>query len=200
MSLMVELMKSLLRTVLLCVLAPAMAATAADDPLTASVKAPQENVLVSDSMKLYEGVQKILLRSAELTPEEDYGFRPAESVRTFGQIVGHVADAQYLFCSAVVGEKSPRPGIEKSRTSKANLIKALKESFAYCDRAYDGMTDASAAQMVKFMGGEKPKLGVLSVNNVHTIEHYGNLVTYMRMRNLVPPTSDRAFMQQLQKK
>lgn len=200
MSLMVELMKSLLRTVLLCVLAPAMAATAADDPLTASVKAPQENVLVSDSMKLYEGVQKILLRSAELTPEEDYGFRPAESVRTFGQIVGHVADAQYLFCSAVVGEKSPRPGIEKSRTSKADLIKELKESFAYCDRAYDGMTDASAAQMVKLMGGEKPKLGVLSVNNVHTIEHYGNLVTYMRMRNLVPPTSDRAFMQQLQKK
>jgi hypothetical protein len=75
----------------------------------------------------------------------------------------------------------------------------LKEAFAYCNAAYDGMTDASATQTVKLMGSDMPRLGVLTVNQMHTMEHYGNLVTYMRMKNLVPPTSDAAFMQQMRK-
>lgn len=143
--------------------------------------------------------QKILIRSAELMPEENYGFKPAESVRTFGQIVGHVADAQYNFCAVAIGEKRSAPKVENAKTSKADLIAALKEAFAYCDKAYTGMTDASAAQTVKLMGSVMPKLGVLNVNQAHTMEHYGNLVTYMRMKNVIPPTSDSAFMQQVGK-
>ncbi len=104
-----------------------------------------------------------------------------------------------MFCSVVLGEKNPAPKVEKTKTSKADLIAALKESFAYCDRAYDGMTDATAPQMVKMMGRDMPKLGVLNVNNTHTTEHYGNLVTYLRMNNVVPPTSDPDFMQQMKK-
>jgi uncharacterized damage-inducible protein DinB len=140
-----------------------------------------------------------LLRLAEQMPEENYGFKPNEGVRSFGQILGHVAEAQYFFCSIVLGEKSPAPKIEQSKTSKADLIAALKDAFAYCDKAYDGMTDASATQMVKFMGRDMPKLGVLANNMVHTSEHYGNLVTYGRMKGIVPPTSDPEFMQQLRK-
>jgi uncharacterized damage-inducible protein DinB len=132
-------------------------------------------------------------------PEENYSFKPTEVVRRFGQIAGHVADAQYIFCSVALGEKNPTPNIEKTKTSKADLIAALKDAFAYCDKAYDSMTDASATQTVKFIGGDTPKLGVLSANNLHTTEHYGNLITYMRMKNIVPPTSDPEFMQQLRK-
>jgi uncharacterized damage-inducible protein DinB len=132
-------------------------------------------------------------------PEENYSFKPTDAVRNFGQIIGHVADAQYMFCSIALGDKNPAPKIEQTKTSKADLIAALKDAFAYCDKAYDGMTDASATQMVPLFGGDTPKLGVLTVNNVHTIEHYGNLVTYLRMKNIVPPTSEPGFMAQPKK-
>lgn len=160
----------------------------------------QENPLSAHNRHLYGGVKSILLRSAEIMPEENYAFKPAETVRSFGQIVGHVADAQYMFCSAVLGEKNPSYKVEKTKTSKAELIAALRDAFAYCDKAYDAMTDASGVDTVKLMGGDTPKLGALSVNNVHTIEHYGNLVTYLRMKNIVPPTSDPEFMQKLSRK
>lgn len=135
----------------------------------------------------------ILLRSAEKMPEENYNFKPTFVLRSFGQIIGHVADSQYTFCSVVLGEKNPLPKIDRTKTSKAALIAALKDAFAYCDKAYDGMTDASAAQMVKFSGG-MPRLGVLTVNNIHTVEHYGNLITYMLLKNIVPPNSEAEFL------
>ncbi len=174
-------------TLLLCLLTPALIASADENPLS------------TNSKFIYSGVKRILLRSAEKMPEENYAVRPAETVRTFGQILGHVADSQYAFCSAVIGEKNPAPNIEKTKTSKAELIAALQDAFAYCDRAYDGLTDAKAAEMVKFFGDKGPKLGVLSVNQTHTVEHYGNLVTYMRMNGLIPPTSDPEFMKQMGK-
>jgi hypothetical protein len=90
-----------------------------------------------------------------------------------------------------MGEKNPAPKIEQSKTSKADLIAALKDAFAYCDKAYGGMTDASATQMVKLFEDDTPKLDVLTVN-IHSMEHYGNLVTYMRLKNIVPPTSESA--------
>jgi len=187
---------TILRTLLICLLAPLSIALGQDSHPPAAA-APADNPLTAHSKMVYAGTQKILLRSAETMPEENYGFKPTEAVRSFGQIVGHVADAQYTFCSAVLGEKNPAPKVEKTKTSKADLIAALKEAFAYCDRAYAGVTDGSGPQMVKFMGSDTPKMGLLNVNQVHTIEHYGNLVTYMRIKNLVPPTSDPAFMQQL---
>jgi uncharacterized damage-inducible protein DinB len=174
-------MRTLMRTLLICLLASAAVALAQDNPLSA------------DNRVIYGGVKGILLRSAEKVPEENYNFKPTDAVRSFGQIVGHVADAQYMFCSIVLGEKNPAPKIEQTKTSKADLIAALKDAFAYCDKAYNGMTDASATQMVKLFGGDTPKLGVLTVNNLHSVEHYGNLVTYMRLKNIVPPTSEPQF-------
>ena len=163
---------------LICLLALPAAALAQDNPLSTFNKGA------------YARVKDILLRSAEKMPEENYKFKPTEAVRSYGQIVGHVADAQFSFCSIALGEKNPAPNIEKTKTSKADLIAALKESFAYCDRAYDGMTDASGAQMVKLFGSDAPKFGALEVNNMHDLEHYGNLVTYMRLKNIVPPSSE----------
>lgn len=178
-------MKTLLRLALIFLLSHAAAALAQESPITTHQK------------HVFGGLKKIVLRSAEIVPEEHYAFKPAESVRTFGQIVGHIADAQYFMCSSVLGRKNPSLKIEQTMTTKAELIAALKEAFAYCDQAYEGLTDVSGAVLVKSMGGEKPKLGILTINIAHATEHYGNLVTYMRMKNIVPPTSEPAFMKEL---
>jgi uncharacterized damage-inducible protein DinB len=106
-----------------------------------------------------------------------------------------VADSQYEFCAAVVGDGKQPPGIEKSKTSKADLIQALKDAFAYCDQAYNKMTDAQAAELVSFFGHSAPKLTILNFNIGHNMEHYGNIVTYLRIKGLVPPSSQQQSMQ-----
>ena len=129
-------------------------------------------------------------RAAEKMPEEEYAFKPDPASRSFGQILGHIADADYLFCSSVLGESSPSPGIEKSKTTKAELRSALHDAFTYCNRAYDALTDAGANETVKAFGQERNKLGALWFNTSHNLEHYGNLVVYMRTKGIVPPSSD----------
>ena len=148
------------------------------------------NPLSATTKYLYTMSKNDILKSAEEMPEADYSFKPVDTVRTFGQLVGHAADAQYEFCSAVLGGTRP-PSVEKSKTTKADLIAALKEAFSYCDRAYNGMTDAQGAEMVKFFGRDTPKLGLLEFNFGHNMEHYGNMVTYLRMKGLVPPSSQK---------
>jgi len=178
-------------------LAPMFLATSAfaqSDAAKPQVQAAQVAALITFNKFVYTGVKGILLRSAEKMPEENYSFKPTDAVRSYGQIIGHVADAQYLFCSIALGEKNPSPNIEQTKSSKADLIAALKDSFSYCDKAYDGMSEVSATQMVQMFGGDTPKLGVLNINNMHTVEHYGNLVTYMRLKNIVPPTSEPGAM------
>jgi len=129
-------------------------------------------------------------RAAGKMPEEQFAFKPDPAVRSFGQILGHVADANYSFCAGVLGESSPSPGIEKTKTTKAELTAALRDAFAYCSRAYDALTDASASETVKAFGQERNKLGVLWFNASHNLEHYGNLVVYMRTKGVVPPSSE----------
>jgi uncharacterized damage-inducible protein DinB len=175
-------MRKLLPTLLLCLLVL---------PALAQEKPSSDNPFSAINKRGYERTKGILLRSAEKMPEENYSFKPVDTVRTYGQIIGHVADAQYLFCSTASGEKNPDLKIEKTKTSKADLVAALKEGFAYCDKVYDSMTDAAAAQTVKFFGNDVPRFAVLSVNIGHNMEHYGNLVTYMRIKGIVPPTSEQ---------
>src|SRR5262249_37424611 len=149
--------------------------------------------------KAYGTQKKVLVGFAEKMPEENYNFKPTDTVRSYGQIIGHIAESQYFMCSIVLGEKNPALKIEQTKTSKNDLIAALKEAFTYCDKAYDSMTDATGAQIVKFQGSDTPKLSVLSANIMHTVGHRGNLITYLRIKNIVPPTSDPEFMQQLNK-
>jgi uncharacterized damage-inducible protein DinB len=175
-------MRKILPTLLLCLLA--LSAFSQD-------KQSSDNPFSTINKRSYERTKGILLRSAEKMPEENYSFRPVDTVRSYGQIIGHLADAQYLFCSTASGEKNPGLNIEKTKTAKADLIAALKEGFAYCDKVYDSMTDAMGTEPVKFFGNEMPKYAVLSINFGHNMEHYGNLVTYMRMKGIVPPTSEQ---------
>ena len=189
-------MRPLLRALLICLLAPAAAAFADDRPATATTKPAEANPPYAFTKMAYGFVKASLLGSAEKMPEENYGFKPAETVRSFGQIVGHVADSQYYFCSVVLGDKNPGLQIEKTKTSKADLIGALKAAFAYCDKAYDGLTEASGGEMVKLFKGDLPKRDALTANALHGVEHYGNLIVYLRMKNIVPPSSEPGFMQE----
>ncbi len=159
--------------------------------VTAAFAAETSNPLSGGQKAMYDMVSASLIRGAEKMPEENYGFKPTPEVRSFAQLVGHAADAQYMFCSAANGSKPPEPKIEGTKTSKVDLVDALKESVAFCDKVYSAMTDADGAQIVNFLGRQAAKLNILSFNTAHSDEHYGNMVTYLRLKNIVPPTSER---------
>ena len=178
----------------LIMLVATAAVALAQEPSRPAAPATQDNPFSAHNKFVYGGLKLILLRSAEKMPEENYSFKPTDAVRSYGQILGHVVDVQYSFCSAVRGEKDPNPYIEKTKTSKADLIAALKDVFAYCDPAYEGVTDTSGAILIKHLGMPSTRLGLLNGNILHMIEHYGNLVTYMRLKNIVPPTSEPGFL------
>lgn len=160
--------------------APAAQATPPANPITMSEKG------------FYGFVSGAVISAAQKMPEENYSFKPTPEVRSFGQIVGHVADASYNFCSQVSGEANPATDIEKTKTSKADLVAAVKDAQAYCFKTYANMTDAKGSEMMKIFGYQMAKLTVLTINTAHTDEHYGNMVTYMRLKGIVPPTSEKA--------
>jgi uncharacterized damage-inducible protein DinB len=146
---------------------------------------------ISDSEKrVYAMLSSVVIAAAEKMPEESYSFKPTPEVRSFGQLVGHLADANYFFCSTAAGETKTSDA-EKSKTKKADLVAALKEAVAYCNKTYAAMTDAQGSQMTKMMNFDMAKLTVLAGNFAHCYEHYGNMATYMRIRGIVPPTSEK---------
>jgi uncharacterized damage-inducible protein DinB len=147
----------------------------------------------------YTGNKGNILRSGEKMPEEYYGLRPGpqEDVRTFGQHIGHVANYNFLWCSQAKGEKNPNAGInfEKTLKTKAEFIKAATDSFAYCDPAYAALTDASGAEVIEITQESgrqvrQTRMALLMMNLAHNNELYGNLVTTMRMKSIVPPSSE----------
>ena len=147
------------------------------------------NPMVVSSKVFYSNAKQDIMRSAEKVPEEKYAFKPVDTVRTLGQVLAHVADGQYEFCGAAAG-KHDEKGVEQSAKTKADIVTALKAAFAYCDAIYADMSDAKAAEMIPAFGGIKiSRLSMLDFNLAHTMEHYGNLVTYMRLKNIVPPSS-----------
>ena len=146
----------------------------------------------------YNSQKMNLTQSAEKVSEADYGFQPTKDVRTFGQLLAHVANTQFTYCAAAKGEPNPnKDDIEKTALTKAAIQKALADSFAFCDTIYLSLTDAKAMEMVKVGQNEIPRAARLISNIAHDNEHYGNLVTYMRIKGIVPPSTERA--QQMRK-
>lgn len=154
-----------------------------------------QNPLTSELKMQYAESKSTITKAAERMGDADYAFKPAAgNTRTFGQLIGHTADVQMAICGAAKGEQK-RSDAEKSKTTKADLTAALKESFAYCDTVYDGLTDATGAQMIKMFGGERSRLGALYFNVIHNTEMYGEMVVYYRAKGMVPPsTADRPAM------
>ena len=145
----------------------------------------------------YMGNRNTIMRSAEKMPEEYYGMRPGpqEEVRTFGQQVGHLANYNYLWCSEAKGERNPNTGNLEKLTTKAEFIKAVTDAFAYCEGVYNALTDASGAETIDITteGGQHRRnlrMGLLILNYGHNNEIYGSMVSYMRMKSIVPSASE----------
>jgi uncharacterized damage-inducible protein DinB len=163
---------------LACVLIAAPALAQAQNPLMASIKAQH------DQTKGY------ILKTAEIVPEQLYSFKATPEVRSIGQLLGHIADATNSICGGAGGSKAAPLAAEKSMTTKAQLTKALQDAFAVCDKVIAGMTDQQAMESTKFfIGGQSTRGMIIAFNTSHNMEHYGNLVTYMRLNKIVPPSS-----------
>ena len=155
--------------------------------------APPANPITQALREAWSGAKNNFRRSADVMPEAKYNFKPVDTVRTFGAILAHVAGASYEFCSAAKGEKTPHAEgeFEESAKTKAAIVKALDGAIAYCDEVYKTLDDTKAAQIVAGAFGGPPgaRAANLIGNTNHFNEHYGNLVTYLRINGLVPPSS-----------
>jgi uncharacterized damage-inducible protein DinB len=130
------------------------------------------------------------VKTAEKVPDAIWTFRPTPEVRTFAQIMGHVIDSSLGICGAGAGEKAVPVNAEKTLSTKAQLSKALGDAMAFCDKVIAGMDDKKAMEATKFLGGPSTRGMVIAFNTAHNFEHYGNLVTYMRINKIVPPSSE----------
>jgi uncharacterized damage-inducible protein DinB len=142
----------------------------------------------------YRSIKDAILRSAAKMPAEHFDFRPTPEVRSFDLILAHITDGNYLLCAPAAGEPSPNGAVvdktERDRLAREPLVARLRDSFAMCDRAYARLTDANGDDVLPFMNMKRPRLGLLWFHISHAFEHYGNLVTYMRLKGIVPPTSE----------
>jgi hypothetical protein len=148
-----------------------------------------QNRLSEEVKAAYQPLKLNILNAAEKMPDSEYGFRPTMEVRTFGQLIAHVAEAQMAICGVAKG-LPPKRGDAAPKTAKAELIAALKASNEFCDGAYNAMTDQDGAEIVKTPFGPKPKLGVLTFNSEHDAESYGTIAVYLRLKGIVPPSSE----------
>ena len=163
--------------------APAQAGRAAD-PAPSAVASVRE---------LWQTSRDYVLAAAEQVPESDYGFRPTPDVRTLGQLFTHVAGSQRMLCAMALGERNAFGPVG---TTKAEVVAALRASNDYCARAY-ATSDADAMKLAPpsdsisaaLLGTSRTRFYVLAVNAWHDNEHYGNIVTCMRLRGMVPPSS-----------
>ena len=147
------------------------------------------NPQVSSAKGFYGYMKNNVLKTAEKVPEDKYAYKATDDVRSIGQLLAHIADAQYAFCGIVTEGKAQSKNVEKTALTKADIGKALNDSFALCDSAWAGLTDANSADIVQFRG-PVTKLSLMSFTTAHGLEHYGNLVTYMRLLKIVPPSSE----------
>jgi uncharacterized damage-inducible protein DinB len=142
-------------------------------------------------MGTYTIVKGYIEKAVAQVGQEHYAYKPTPEVRSMGQLFGHVADANFMICSAASGEKSPVPAgtsYEKV-TSKAAMQKAIADSFAFCDKAWAAVAGAKGTEAVEIFGMKHTRASMLAFNTAHDWEHYGNLVTYMRLKGMVPPSS-----------
>lgn len=178
-----------MRTVLTSAILVAFATTSQLHAQTATNVA---NPMVAEARTEWQALIGFITKAAEQMPEADYAFKPTPVVRSFGELIGHLADGQNIICAAALAQPTTATegDIEKKVTAKASLIAALRASTDLCTRAY-AQTDAATTGMTKLFGADRTRYAALLRNTVHDGEHYGNLVTYIRLKGMVPPSSQR---------
>jgi uncharacterized damage-inducible protein DinB len=143
--------------------------------------------------KLLSGQEKEVVSIAEAMPADKYNFAPTtgnfDGVRTFAQQVTHVAQAQYFFFSGFGIKPSIDPKSIGKLTSKDEIVKALKDSFAFAEKATETITPANAFEEIGEVDGANTRATIAAVSLAHTNDHYGQMVEYLRMNGVVPPAS-----------
>ena len=170
------------------------ASTAAAQTSDGGFGAALSTSMAASVNNMHATIRRNLAEAADSMPPADYAFKPTPDVRSFAELVGHVANANFFFCSQARGEAPPSTVNHEQTKDKAGLVNALRESLAYCDDAYKGTTDANFNQSVKLAGrggGESTRGLVLMFNTAHNNEHYGNVVVYLRLKGIVPPSTAR---------
>jgi uncharacterized damage-inducible protein DinB len=147
----------------------------------------QTNPSISAEVKrAYQNVKNNLLNMAEKMPEESYSFKPTPEIRSFAEVLGHVAIAQSHTCAAIAGSDQSSSGGNAAATTKAEVTSALQKAFSICDKAYDSLTDTNASETIKTPRGQSTRLGALIGNTTHDTEQFGILTVYMRLKGIAP--------------
>jgi uncharacterized damage-inducible protein DinB len=158
--------------------------------LSAQSPAPADTGYTATLRSSWNSVKRFVAASAEKMPADQYGFRPTPEVRTFGELIGHLANEHYLLCAPLKGEANPMAKVDfEKTTTKAELVKAINESNAYCDAAYAAAKDEPKTVTAFSETRRDTPFWVMLLNVTHDNEHYGNMITYLRMKGIVPPSS-----------
>lgn len=168
-------------------LLPSALAASALLVLVTAPAASAQDAVASALLDRFETVSGHVLAAAEQVPEGDYGYQPTDEVRTFGEMVDHVADAHFGYCSAIGGDAPAAVGSEAS--TKSEIVERFRASRDFCLDVYRGAGSEDLGETVSIFGGEGTRVGVLVQNVAHDNLHYGNIVTYMRSLGMVPPSS-----------
>lgn len=165
-------------------------AAAAASPLPAQASPRQPDFMVATMEMGAKHIRAMFAIAADSMSDADYAFKPTPEVRSFGALLAHVAASNYLFCSAALGEQSPATDVEKTRTARADIRQVLLESMDYCERAFASMHDETKARTPRpFRQSQLPALALLNFRNYHALLHWGNAITYMRLRGRTPPSA-----------
>jgi hypothetical protein len=145
----------------------------------------------AEVQKAYAGVKANVLKAADKMPAEDYTYKPTADIRTFARVVNHVTEAQFRICGASNHTDPATQKVPPETADKAAIVEALKASFAECDKAYAGLTEANMGEVINAGPFTRSRLGLMWGNVSHDNEQYATLALYMRLKGLVPPSSEK---------
>ncbi len=152
-----------------------------------SLYGQNDSPVTTEAKQAFDHVKENIVKAAEAMPEENYSFQPTPDIRTFGQLVGHIVQAQAHYCSAVEGTHTQLD--PASLKSKADLVAALRQTGDECDKAYDSVNASNMAHVVGGGRTQHSELGILYGNIAHDNEEYGYMCVYLRLKGIVPPSS-----------
>ena len=151
--------------------------------------------VVTSFQREYERIKINMMTEAERMPETFYSWVPAENMRSYGELMGHITGSQFGMCAVLKGVPNPNQGINsEDYKSKAQAVKALAASFAFCDSAFSSLTEKSLLEYVKERDGEITRAGSIAHFIAHGNDVYGYAAVYMRLKGLVPPTTERGMV------
>lgn len=157
---------------------------------TAAPPTPAANPVSAEVQGRYAQVKGFILKSADTMPADNYSFKPTPDIRTFARVVNHITEAQSRSCGALNGASNPKPAPPET-ADKTTIVDALKASFAECDKALGALSDATLSEMVQLGPAKRSRIGLAWGTVTHDTEQYATLALYMRLKGLVPPSSEK---------